>query len=152
MGVEQSIQQCRTDCNEMQKVYCEGNGDPIQAGQTEVVDLAGMPNTKKWVDVKGVARGTRQFEVMLHRVGDHWRTLGLLVSPDDDPNYLIVDDVWQPSLVAEWNARNPEDKQVRPGDIILSVNGIGKSGEAMLNQIQGSGRGSKLHLLLQSES
>lgn len=74
--------------------------------------------------------------VDLHRVGDHWRTLGLLVSPDDDPRYLIVDDIWEPSLVSEWNAKSPEDQRIKPGDIILAVNGASVSGEEMLAKIQ----------------
>ena len=34
-----------------------------------------------------------------------------LVSPEDDPKYLVVDDVLEPSLVVDWNKANDSDKQ-----------------------------------------
>merc|ERR1719454_1194430 len=71
----------------------------------------------------------KPFEVELHRKGEHWRTLGLLVSPDDDPRYLIVDDIWEPSLISVWNANaKNENMKVRLGDVITAVDGSSSSG------------------------
>eukprot|EP00434_Breviolum_minutum_P036445 symbB.v1.2.032291.t1/scaffold3859.1/size49193/1 len=66
------------------------------------------------------------------------RSLGLLVSPDDNPQYLVIDDVRGPSLVTEWNSSvtHHEALQVHPGDQILAVNGVSGNWEEMLNVIQ----------------
>eukprot|EP00931_Biecheleriopsis_adriatica_P081763 TRINITY_DN55103_c0_g1_i1.p2 TRINITY_DN55103_c0_g1~~TRINITY_DN55103_c0_g1_i1.p2 ORF type:complete len:181 (-),score=42.67 TRINITY_DN55103_c0_g1_i1:39-581(-) len=90
-------------------------------------------------------------EVNLVRQGVYWRTLGLLVSPDDDPQYLVVDDIWGPSLITEWNSKRQKENQVRVGDQIISVNGISGRGEAMLQaiQVQASSPGASLKLLIQ---
>eukprot|EP00419_Tripos_fusus_P027721 CAMPEP_0172715980 /NCGR_PEP_ID=MMETSP1074-20121228/67857_1 /TAXON_ID=2916 /ORGANISM="Ceratium fusus, Strain PA161109" /LENGTH=205 /DNA_ID=CAMNT_0013540613 /DNA_START=39 /DNA_END=652 /DNA_ORIENTATION=- len=90
-------------------------------------------------------RYRRQFEVEILRVGPHWRTLGLLVTPDACPNYLVVDDVWEPSLISEWNSTNPEGHTVLPGDFITCVNGHRSQG-AMLQLLGSAGAGAKLQL------
>eukprot|EP00444_Apocalathium_aciculiferum_P028373 CAMPEP_0183431018 /NCGR_PEP_ID=MMETSP0370-20130417/54536_1 /TAXON_ID=268820 /ORGANISM="Peridinium aciculiferum, Strain PAER-2" /LENGTH=150 /DNA_ID=CAMNT_0025616577 /DNA_START=70 /DNA_END=522 /DNA_ORIENTATION=- len=149
MGAEQSLQQCKSDCKceELRSAYCEGNGDVVQDKAMEVVDVTSLMDPRS--AEKGV-RQTRQFNVELIRIGDHWRTLGLLVSPDDNPEYLIVDDIWEPSLVSEWNVANESTGlEIKPGDIIMSVNGDSNSGEDMLAKIQASGKGSTLKLCLQ---
>eukprot|EP00439_Symbiodinium_sp_Y106_P060472 s422_g8.t4 len=63
-------------------------------------------------------------------------TLGLLVSPDDNPQYLVVDDVRGPSLISEWNAAQPEELRIHQGDQILAVNGVAGWWEEMLRTIQ----------------
>jgi len=154
MGAEQSLQQCKTDCKceEIKRAYCEGNGDVVQDKPMEVVDVSNLLDTRgKAVEGESPKSGLKKprrgiFEVELDRTGDHWRTLGLLVSPDDDPKYLIVDDIWEPSLISEWNKKNGEALQVRPGDIIMAVNNQSISGEDMLAKIQASGKGSTLRL------
>lgn len=40
-----------------------------------------------------------------------------------DPTILVVSEV-QPGLIAEWNAGQPEDRKVRPGDRILAINDV----------------------------
>eukprot|EP00930_Biecheleria_cincta_P005790 TRINITY_DN106749_c0_g1_i1.p1 TRINITY_DN106749_c0_g1~~TRINITY_DN106749_c0_g1_i1.p1 ORF type:complete len:184 (+),score=29.36 TRINITY_DN106749_c0_g1_i1:32-583(+) len=88
--------------------------------------------------------------VSLMRQGAHWRTLGLLVSPDDDPQHLVVDDIWGPSLVTEWNAQVPEEQRIHIGDQIIAVNNVSGIGEEMLHaiQVQASAPGSRLDLLI----
>eukprot|EP00421_Protoceratium_reticulatum_P000187 CAMPEP_0168369314 /NCGR_PEP_ID=MMETSP0228-20121227/6694_1 /TAXON_ID=133427 /ORGANISM="Protoceratium reticulatum, Strain CCCM 535 (=CCMP 1889)" /LENGTH=147 /DNA_ID=CAMNT_0008382171 /DNA_START=9 /DNA_END=448 /DNA_ORIENTATION=- len=127
---------------------CEGNGDVVDETGGEVVDMD-LIDQKKVVgedDMPGEMPRRPPFEVTIVRTGVHWRTLGLLVSPDDNPAYLIVDDIWEPSLVSEWNKANNEDKRVRPGDMITAVNEQQVNGEAMLEIIQGSGKTSSLKL------
>lgn len=93
------------------------------------------------------------FEVQLVRAGNHWRTLGLLVSPDDDPKYLVIDDIWEPSLVFDWNAAQESDAaRVQPRDLICSVNDSTCDGEGMLGLIQRSGKGSSIKLLVRPSS
>merc|ERR1712203_882007 len=96
----------------------------------------------------GLKKKRPGFDVDLVRVGDHWRTLGLLVSPDDDPKHLIVDDIWEPSLVSEWNTAHPE-AQIRAGDTITKVNGTDNSGEDMLAKFQASGKDSTLNIRIE---
>lgn len=61
-----------------------------------------------------------------------------MVSPDDNPQYLVIDDVRGPSLVTEWNSsiQHHEALRVSPGDHILAVNGVSGNWEEMLNVIQ----------------
>lgn len=40
-----------------------------------------------------------------------------------DPTILVVSEV-QPGLIAEWNAGQPEDRKVRPGDRIVAINDV----------------------------
>ena len=40
----------------------------------------------------------------LRRLGKEWPDIGLKLSTDDDPTYLTVDEVRDPSLVADWNS------------------------------------------------
>jgi len=77
------------------------------------------------------------FDVLLERSGKHWRNLGILVSSDDDPKYITIDDVWEPSLMSEWNKAHDEDQQVGAGDTIVSVNGSSCNGEDMIAKIKG---------------
>jgi len=104
---------------------------------TSADQLDGTPET---------VRQRPPFDVELERTGPHWRTLGLLVSPDDDIRYLVVDDIWEPSLISQWNKEHDEDKQVKPQDIITSINGSTCNGEEMLAKIQALGKGSKLRI------
>mmetsp|Transcript_7014 Transcript_7014/g.16992 ORF Transcript_7014/g.16992 Transcript_7014/m.16992 type:complete len:179 (+) Transcript_7014:73-609(+) len=93
-----------------------------------------------------MARKRNPFEVVLKREGKHWMTVGLLVSPDDDPTYLLVDDIWKPSLIDEWNQSCDGDKQVQPGDRITAVNGNSCSAEQMLELLQALDKGSSVRL------
>mmetsp|Transcript_6632 Transcript_6632/g.16241 ORF Transcript_6632/g.16241 Transcript_6632/m.16241 type:complete len:181 (+) Transcript_6632:74-616(+) len=75
------------------------------------------------------------FEVLLQRAG-HVRPLGLLVSADDHPQFLMVDDIKPGSLVDDWNSRCLLTHKVRPGDRITSVNGSRCGAEQMLEILQ----------------
>mmetsp|Transcript_21522 Transcript_21522/g.41078 ORF Transcript_21522/g.41078 Transcript_21522/m.41078 type:complete len:103 (-) Transcript_21522:94-402(-) len=89
----------------------------------------------------GLRRELRQpFDVELLREGAYWRTLGLIVSADDDPRHLVIDEVWEPSLIAEWNRGCPDDRRVRAGDLITAVNGQQPSSEQMLDLIHACGK------------
>mmetsp|Transcript_22817 Transcript_22817/g.63745 ORF Transcript_22817/g.63745 Transcript_22817/m.63745 type:complete len:172 (-) Transcript_22817:166-681(-) len=160
---------CKADCKEIQQ-YCEQ--EDTEDGKLEEVNLAGLLqrsalDNKEQADSASTGAPTgpladpsfrprvvenrqRQFTVEIVRIGEYWRTLGLLVSPDDDPRYLIVDDVWEPSLISEWNAKCSDNQKVRPGDIMVSVNDIRNSGEKMLGKIQALGLGSTVRLQFHS--
>mmetsp|Transcript_21900 Transcript_21900/g.40268 ORF Transcript_21900/g.40268 Transcript_21900/m.40268 type:complete len:181 (-) Transcript_21900:95-637(-) len=95
---------------------------------------------------KEIARKRTPFEVVLKREGKHWMTVGLLVSPDDDPTYLLVDDIWKPSLIDEWNQSCERDLKVQPGDRITAVNGNSCGAEQMLELLQALDKGSSVRL------
>mmetsp|Transcript_74051 Transcript_74051/g.214508 ORF Transcript_74051/g.214508 Transcript_74051/m.214508 type:complete len:172 (+) Transcript_74051:153-668(+) len=167
------LAQCQSECSRCQDLNrcCDDNADAWRE-KAEVVDLTTIKHSRigatdrrgvpmdtlpsSGADASaapvvsqgaGVSTGSREpFDVELVRVGEHWRTLGLLVSPDDDPRFLIVDDIWEPSLVSQWNEQQPEAYQIKPGHIIQAVNGVSAGGEDMLARIQASGRGSILRL------
>jgi len=148
-------------------VDCQGaDGNIVEDKGPEVVDM-GFVEQQKGADAGGAVavyqdpgsaeddaskkrdpnRARRPaFDVVLERSGKHWRTLGLLVSPDDDPRYLIIDDIWEPSLISEWNASHGEDQKVRAGDLIVSVNNSTCNGEEMLSKIQALGKGASIQL------
>mmetsp|Transcript_36585 Transcript_36585/g.72341 ORF Transcript_36585/g.72341 Transcript_36585/m.72341 type:complete len:149 (+) Transcript_36585:50-496(+) len=128
---------------------CEGNADIVEESAGEVVDMNFVDQKKAGSGQGGGGRRRQAFDIELLRTGVHWRTLGLLVSPDDNPQYLIIDDIWEPSLISEWNNGQDEDKKVRPGDMITAVNGQRCGGEAMLELIQSSGKSSKLTLRIE---
>jgi len=107
------------------------------AGLGEVVTMPAVPS--------GLQQGSRTFEVKLARTGVNWRSLGLLLTLPD-PKHLVVEDVWSPSLTSDWNGgRGPKELQIRPGDVIRSVNGITVA-PLMQHLVRNSGRGDILSL------
>jgi len=94
-------------------------------------------------------KGRRPFQVVLSRMGSHWNNIGLVLSPDDSPTYLTIDDMWEPSLLSEWNAKQDKLKQVRIGDMIQAVNGVSTMADQMLLRIQSTRKGEELKLLIE---
>jgi len=81
----------------------------------------------------------------LTRIGSHWNNIGVVLSPDDSPTYLTIDDISAPSLVADWNKLQTTDKtKVRPGDMIIAVNKQSTTCDHMLLLIKNTGRGQEL--------
>jgi len=151
---------CQAKCK---KTCVAADCDAADAGleaddrKQEVVDITSLENKATappypTTSEPAQARLSEQqaFEVVVVRAGKHWKTLGVLVSPDDDPRYLMVDDIWEPSLVSEWNAAQPEDKRVKSGDTITGVNGSSCNGEQMLSKIQAIGQGQEIRLSVRS--
>mmetsp|Transcript_26791 Transcript_26791/g.46473 ORF Transcript_26791/g.46473 Transcript_26791/m.46473 type:complete len:219 (-) Transcript_26791:54-710(-) len=89
------------------------------------------------------------FDMEIVREGKYWRTLGLIVSGTDNPRHLVVEDIWSPSLVSEWNEKRPKDSQVQIGDIIVEANGESADNRSMLQAIQGLGKGSVVKLRIE---
>jgi len=149
---------CGPDCD----------GEPVKDlrddGREEHVDMSrfskvgGLPilstDTKKDtpppIATPSAPKGRAPFDVEITREGEHWRSIGLVVSPDDDPRYLFVDTIRQPSLVEDWNKEHSVDQQIFTGDIITSVNGISSSGEAMLDQLKTIGKGGTMKLRIEN--
>lgn len=97
--------------------------------------------------------GKKRFFVDLVREGEYWNSLGMLVSPDDDPSYLVIDDcTTEHSLIGAWNSTAPEELKVCGGHRIVSVNGRRGSAEDMLETIQETGKGSQLLLEIERVS
>jgi len=138
---------CKSDCGCDQ----ENGENDIRAimseERKEVVDMSSVLSPPGRGAVSDDQR--TPFEVPLVRTGDHWRTLGMLVSPDDDPKVLVIDDVWEPSLIHEWNQRQQSERtQVKKHHLIVSVNGISGDAEGMLATIQASGKGTTLRMVI----
>lgn len=94
--------------------------------------------------------GRPPFEVCLVREGKNWRTLGLIVSADGSPRYLVVEDIWQPSLISEWNALQEPSQQVQVGDKIVAINECSGDSIAMLSIMQSLGKGASVILHIES--
>eukprot|EP00929_Paragymnodinium_shiwhaense_P120621 TRINITY_DN925_c2_g1_i1.p1 TRINITY_DN925_c2_g1~~TRINITY_DN925_c2_g1_i1.p1 ORF type:complete len:172 (-),score=26.06 TRINITY_DN925_c2_g1_i1:323-838(-) len=157
---------CRNDCKELNAQYCErADGTTFDEARppTEVAEprkgssVVALPldhmesSAPREGSLAGRAAKTFDqkripFTVELSRTGQNWRTIGLLVSPDDNPKYLVVDDIWEPSLISDWNASHEEGLRVKPGDVITAVNEASSSGEEMLAKIQALGKGTTLRL------
>eukprot|EP00929_Paragymnodinium_shiwhaense_P120620 TRINITY_DN925_c0_g1_i1.p1 TRINITY_DN925_c0_g1~~TRINITY_DN925_c0_g1_i1.p1 ORF type:complete len:185 (-),score=31.47 TRINITY_DN925_c0_g1_i1:421-975(-) len=128
-----------------EKISLEVNDQQQLTAQSAMMSMASSGESP--AVSSGLSPGKRKpFLVELSRTGQNWKTLGLLVSPDDDPRYLVVDDIWEPSLIADWNTSHSESMRVKPGDVITSVNESSCSGEGMLAKIQALGKGASLRL------
>lgn len=79
-------------------------------------------------------RKVKEFEANLLRGRD--KILGLIITPDFGPNFLYIEDIWENSVVSEWNDAHGPDMQVQVGDIITSVNGISSRAQDMLRSIR----------------
>lgn len=105
-----------------------------------------------WTSIRCTPRVRERgaFDVELERTGPKWRTLGLMVSPDDDPRHLVVDDIWGPSLIVDWNLMHSldDERRVRPNDKIVAVNGHEGSSEELLSIIREQGKGATLVLTI----
>jgi hypothetical protein len=88
------------------------------------------------------------FAVAIHRTGPQAKNIGLVVSPDDNPNVLIIDKVVEPSLISEYNKRQSDYTRVRVGDIILSVDGIRGKGKNMLKKLKSTVEGDTVKLVI----
>lgn len=74
------------------------------------------------------------FEATLSR--GHDQLLGLVITPDVDSSYLYIEDIWESSVVSEWNDNNGPDKQIRVGNIITAVNGVASAAQDMLKTLR----------------
>lgn len=94
-------------------------------------------------------RRRQPINVEIVREGKHWKTLGLIVSRTDNPRHLIVEDIWKPSLISEWNEKQAEKNQIEVGDIIVEANGESRDNLAILRAIQSIGEGGVLRLRIE---
>mmetsp|Transcript_83097 Transcript_83097/g.151995 ORF Transcript_83097/g.151995 Transcript_83097/m.151995 type:complete len:248 (+) Transcript_83097:69-812(+) len=71
------------------------------------------------------------------RMGLHWNNIGVVLSSEDSPTALTIDEIAQFGLLPEWNERQANlRKRVRAGDMITSLNGFFGSGEQLLQKLQ----------------
>jgi len=97
-------------------------------------DLLEFNQTEEYLEIKQpyAQFGRITFTVTLRRLGKEWPDVGLTLSVDDDPINLTVDEVREPSLVADWNACHGVLERVMVGDIVSSVNERSVGGAGML--------------------
>eukprot|EP00927_Polykrikos_kofoidii_P034857 TRINITY_DN29480_c0_g1_i1.p1 TRINITY_DN29480_c0_g1~~TRINITY_DN29480_c0_g1_i1.p1 ORF type:complete len:157 (-),score=27.72 TRINITY_DN29480_c0_g1_i1:73-543(-) len=149
---------CQADCKQVDKCCVDesASGYKLIVEGHEEVDLTALLQTEKFDFEPAEDRpaiGSRKrdpFTVKLNRVGPNWRTLGLLVIPDDSRAHLLIDEILQQSLISDWNSSVEEGRQVLPGDRITGVNGCVSSSEELLSLIQVHGEGSELVLHIES--
>jgi len=129
------------------------NSIPLFRGNTEESGRESTGQETTGRETSGeiiVDRTPHNFQVAMLREGKHWRTLGLIVSADDSSGCLIVEDIWCPSLISEWNeSRVTDDATVDVGNIITSINGVSNDSKAMLAAIQSLGKGSQVVLQIE---
>jgi hypothetical protein len=141
---------CETRCNEADHLNFYGNVFECAKVSATPRDSFCRITPREWPGNGQNAASDNQrqpFDVFLI-VGSE-TPLGVVVSPDDDPRYLTLDDILTPGLIADFNAGHSEDKQVQVGDIIMSVNGTSENSLAMLEKlcsVQNCGKGAILQL------
>lgn len=93
--------------------------------------------------------GRRPFQVCMTRSGTNWNNVGAVLSADDAPTYIMVDEVWGPSLLQTWNQeQKTQSTQVRPGDMIVAVNETSSDSSDMVQMIKNVERGEDILLLI----
>jgi len=106
---------------------------PPPQSPAPVPQIVGLSNVSK-------AAGEREpgsMIVDLIRDGPQWANLGVLVSQNEDnADNLNIDHIDEMSLLGDWNANLPKNKQVWEGDVIVAVNGC--TGRELIRQIQES--------------
>mmetsp|Transcript_18241 Transcript_18241/g.33057 ORF Transcript_18241/g.33057 Transcript_18241/m.33057 type:complete len:187 (+) Transcript_18241:109-669(+) len=129
-----------------------GTRDMSQASSPAVGGLHDEKTAYKVIieDMQQESNGARRppFEVLLERAG-RARPLGLLVSADDHPHFLMVDDIRPDSMVDDWNNRCLLTHKVGPGDRITSVNGSRCGAEQMLEILQMLGKDEDVRLRIE---
>lgn len=114
----------------------------------ELLNLLQDAQEGQLVNFKVAARSP--FDMEITRVGANAKVLGILVSPDDDPNFLVVDEIREPSLVGDWIQTHISSQAIRVGDRITKVNDLALSSEEMLERLQQLGVGATIRLRVES--
>lgn len=113
--------------------------------QSHSADFFGRLLTKK--DVPPALSERKPFEVRLTR-GEQ-NVLGLIVTPDVDPGFLVIDDIFKPSVASEWNDTHDESLRLRVGDTITSVNGVTSNSQEMLSTIRSTPTTAEVRLIIE---
>lgn len=90
-----------------------------------------------------------EFDVRLVRNETDNGRLGFTLSTS--ASGLLVDALWSPSLITEWNAQHKGGFEVCVGDRIISVNGLFGKPNELLDQINTIGKGGTVRLRIQAE-
>lgn len=134
----------------------EWEGSTEEAGKVEILTLGGLPShafasrpclpRSPCQNVDTLPSSWKKpFEIALVR----GRTLGLIVAADKH-GLVVVEDIWDPSPIATWNASHDESMQVRVGDVITAVNGEPCMGEALMEKIRAVRHGETVRLLIEA--
>lgn len=126
---------CMQDGHEEYESIIKSMSDlPVNTAGLEVQDTGG-----------GILRNLGQpKEVKVTRKGSHWRTVGLVLAPSTETQYLEVKEVLKPSIISAYNDKQASDwLRVRRGDKIKSINGA-NTVDTMVRALQGSTKGSEL--------
>jgi len=85
------------------------------------------------------------FNILLKRTGPHWRRLGLSLALREDRRCILIVEVHETGLVAEWNARNGQTC-LCSGDRILAVNEVSGDPFRMYSLVLATSLGGALRL------
>lgn len=140
-------------CNDACAPHCEVQEDTSQDAFDHIRNLVKTSSPSyahQWEGMQASPRGG-PFDVELRQTGKYWRSLGLTVSPDDDPAYLMIDDIKEctGSLIGQWNATHGRQHQVIIGDVIKSVNGNTCDAVDMCTRLEACVKDSVINLLVE---
>jgi len=125
---------CASDSHTTSTVNLEPEFNVHSAAEEQAV---GLPSSER-----------KPFKAILTRTGPHWNNIGVVLSPDDSPDYLTIDDINCPSLLGFWNEASHKNQKVRVGDMIKAVNEFSSTCEQMLLMIQTIGKGEEIRYLI----
>jgi len=102
--------------------------------------------------VKSFQRGRLAFQLRLDkvRIERDWNSLGVVLSSDDCPNGLTIDEIAQFGSIPEWNEKQSDaTMRVRVGDMIMGVNDVAASCQELLDHLKKLGEcGEPVKLLI----
>mmetsp|Transcript_73243 Transcript_73243/g.115906 ORF Transcript_73243/g.115906 Transcript_73243/m.115906 type:complete len:239 (-) Transcript_73243:15-731(-) len=92
------------------------------------------------------------FQVRLDkvRIERDWNSLGVVLSCDDCPNGLTIDEIAQFGCIPDWNEKQSDaTTRLRVGDMIMAVNDVGATSEELLQILKKLGEcGEPVKLLI----
>lgn len=126
----------------------DGDASTITPATTPGARPSGSSNNgDSGAEIEEKMKGAKATKVILKREGDNWQHVGLTLSPQYKQGILEVEEVWDPSLISEWNKNNPQYKVCR-GDIIKTVNGISGQAENMIVEVARATEGDVVELVV----
>lgn len=109
---------------------------PADEGDAGTHEIMFPPSATRKVEHGAKAKTAKRRSFVAELVRGREKILGLIITPDFSPEFLYIEDIWDNSIVSEWNAEHGEAMQIKVGDVITAVNGVSSRADKMLETIR----------------